>query len=67
MELSGVLRSGSSPDLLDPNVEPTEQKSSQSRAIGVAHARGNFVDGGATGFQQMHRAFYSQTLEVRQR
>ena len=40
----------SSPNLLDSEVEPAPQKSSQSRAVGVSQPRGNFLDARAAGF-----------------
>ena len=35
--------------LLDSQIETPPQKSSQSRAVGVSYARGNFFDAGAAG------------------
>src|SRR5437870_5670686 len=67
-EFWGTRHSGSdSPDFLDSEAETTAQEDSQNRAFAVSDARGNFIDTGAAGFQQVYGAFHSHALEVSKR
>jgi hypothetical protein len=58
---------GGSPDLLDTNIEPPPEQSSQDRAVCVSHASGNFIYRRAARFQQMHCSFHPQALKIGQR
>lgn len=59
--------SGGPPALFDAPMEPPTQQCSQGRAVCVSHAGGDFIDGRAARFQEMHRTLHPQALEIRQR
>ena len=52
--------------VLDSEIESASQKQSQRCAVGVPDLCGNLFDTCVAGLLEMHRAFYAQTLEVRQ-
>ena len=53
-------------NLPDAMTQVTPEERPQRDAISVADARGNFIDALMARFQQMHRAFHSQTLKIGQ-
>ena len=59
--------SGSSSYLLHSEIEPPSQKESQRSTVHVPDFCGNVVDTCLAGLQEMHRAFNTQTLEIRHR
>ena len=61
------VRLESPPNLLDSKTETTTEEDSQNRPFAVADPRGNFVDAGAAGSQQVYGAFHSHVLEVSKR
>src|ERR1700733_3232822 len=60
-------RSGSSSNFLHSEIEPPPQKESQGSAVHVPDLRGNLFNTCLGGFQEMHRAFNAQALEIRHR
>lgn len=64
---SPALRSESSSYLLHSEIETPSQKKSQRSTVLVPDFCGDLFDACVAGFQEMHRAFNSQTLKIRHR